>query len=415
MPRRVHDAPHLGHLLEEAPRTDLADHGHLRDQLDRWRAESRRAHRARKGARRPSPRASATNSNCTTSRRNSSSSRWRCATRACRRRSPSRATRRALFLTTHFSYLAVCSRDLAPTLRVWDSDRDAGPHRRYPGRGDGAQLCPRGGRRRRCRRRVSCAVSRAGADRSPAGRRSRRRGGRVSPVALPMATQVALRHRRSVRRLSKGQLGDLRKRDRRGAGDRRRPRLPVLVRDPRTAADRCTASTNTARSSWPGTAPTSTSSRRRCRTGFPGSPCRGGTGPATRTGCRRPTRGLGSTAKKPPRLLADPAQRPPRPQRETDLAPARDPNWLPNPGAKSTGSSTNPNFFTFQNQLESIHNAVHGWVGGTMGDISVAALRPDLLGTPLHDRPPLVPLAAATPGAGAAAPPSSTRRCRRSR
>lgn len=33
-------------------------------------------------------------------------------------------------------------------------------------------------------------------------------------------------------------------------------------------------------------------------------------------------------------------------------------------------------FFTFQSKLEDLHNAVHGWVGGTMGDISVAAYDP---------------------------------------
>jgi tyrosinase len=33
-------------------------------------------------------------------------------------------------------------------------------------------------------------------------------------------------------------------------------------------------------------------------------------------------------------------------------------------------------FYTFQTQLESIHDEVHMWVGGTMGDISVAAYDP---------------------------------------
>jgi tyrosinase len=36
----------------------------------------------------------------------------------------------------------------------------------------------------------------------------------------------------------------------------------------------------------------------------------------------------------------------------------------------------NSDFFTFQTQLESYHGAVHVWVGGTMGDISVAAYDP---------------------------------------
>lgn len=36
----------------------------------------------------------------------------------------------------------------------------------------------------------------------------------------------------------------------------------------------------------------------------------------------------------------------------------------------------NPDFATFQNQLESIHGAVHMWVGGTMSEINVAAYDP---------------------------------------
>jgi tyrosinase len=36
----------------------------------------------------------------------------------------------------------------------------------------------------------------------------------------------------------------------------------------------------------------------------------------------------------------------------------------------------NPDFFTFQTQLESIHDGVHVWTGGTMGDISTAAYDP---------------------------------------
>jgi tyrosinase len=36
----------------------------------------------------------------------------------------------------------------------------------------------------------------------------------------------------------------------------------------------------------------------------------------------------------------------------------------------------NTDFFTFQTQLESLHDGVHVWVGGTMGDISVAAYDP---------------------------------------
>jgi tyrosinase len=36
----------------------------------------------------------------------------------------------------------------------------------------------------------------------------------------------------------------------------------------------------------------------------------------------------------------------------------------------------NRDFFTFQTQLENIHDGVHLWVGGTMGNISVAAYDP---------------------------------------
>jgi tyrosinase len=36
----------------------------------------------------------------------------------------------------------------------------------------------------------------------------------------------------------------------------------------------------------------------------------------------------------------------------------------------------NKDFFTFQTQLESIHDGVHVWVGGTMGDINTAAYDP---------------------------------------
>jgi tyrosinase len=36
----------------------------------------------------------------------------------------------------------------------------------------------------------------------------------------------------------------------------------------------------------------------------------------------------------------------------------------------------NPDFITFQDQIESIHGAVHMWVAGTMSDISVAAYDP---------------------------------------
>ncbi len=51
------------------------------------------------------------------------------------------------------------------------------------------------------------------------------------------------------------------------------------------------------------------------------------------------------------------------------------PSWLPNI-SQLNQVLANPDFFTFQTQLESIHNGVHGWVGGTMDDIAMAAYDP---------------------------------------
>jgi tyrosinase len=53
-----------------------------------------------------------------------------------------------------------------------------------------------------------------------------------------------------------------------------------------------------------------------------------------------------------------------------------DPGGLPSPKQVARVIDDNPDFFTFQNQLESIHNNVHGWVNGTMGDIRVSAYDP---------------------------------------
>jgi phospholipase C len=49
MPKRVHDAPHLGQALAAAPRADIPDHAHLRETMDSWRARSRQEHRALAG------------------------------------------------------------------------------------------------------------------------------------------------------------------------------------------------------------------------------------------------------------------------------------------------------------------------------------------------------------------------------
>jgi phospholipase C len=55
MPARVQAAADLGGLLEPAPRTDLPPIGALREELDAWRVESRRARRARDGGPPPGP------------------------------------------------------------------------------------------------------------------------------------------------------------------------------------------------------------------------------------------------------------------------------------------------------------------------------------------------------------------------
>jgi tyrosinase len=61
-------------------------------------------------------------------------------------------------------------------------------------------------------------------------------------------------------------------------------------------------------------------------------------------------------------------------ERRTVRRPGRD-GFLPAP-ADVGAVLANRDFFTFQAQLESLHDAVHVWVGGTMSDISVAAYDP---------------------------------------
>jgi tyrosinase len=62
-------------------------------------------------------------------------------------------------------------------------------------------------------------------------------------------------------------------------------------------------------------------------------------------------------------------------EKRTWRAP-EEPRWLPSADEVNGVLDRNPDYFTFQNQLESIHNGVHMWVGGTMGDPSVAAYDP---------------------------------------
>ncbi len=63
------------------------------------------------------------------------------------------------------------------------------------------------------------------------------------------------------------------------------------------------------------------------------------------------------------------------PQEKRTWRQPGDPSWLPTPG-QVTQVRRNRDYFTFQNQLESIHNGVHGWVGGTMGSIATSAYDP---------------------------------------
>jgi tyrosinase len=54
---------------------------------------------------------------------------------------------------------------------------------------------------------------------------------------------------------------------------------------------------------------------------------------------------------------------------------AGDPHLLPS-SEEVEAVLANRDFFTFQTQLESIHDGVHVWTGGTMGEIPVAAYDP---------------------------------------
>ena len=52
-----------------------------------------------------------------------------------------------------------------------------------------------------------------------------------------------------------------------------------------------------------------------------------------------------------------------------------DPSWLPSTGEVAQ-VRRNRDYFTFQNQLEGLHNGVHGFVGGTMGAVATSAYDP---------------------------------------
>jgi tyrosinase len=199
----------------------------------------------------------------------------------------------------------------------------------------------------------------------------------VSPGSpLPMVTQVGLRHRRSVRRLSKGQLCDLRKASAaaQAIGDDRgyqhwsgihglpepmycqHEHSPLFLAWHRAylyffekqLQDRVPGVTLPW---WNWTVHAD---------GIPPAYAR-----ARVDGKKKP-------------LASSPIQPSGRrdPREKLTWRQEGPPNALPNPGAVNQVIDSNPNFFTFQNQLESIHNAVHGWVNGTMGDIRVSAYDP---------------------------------------
>jgi tyrosinase len=187
-----------------------------------------------------------------------------------------------------------------------------------------------------------------------------------APVAS--AAQVALRHRRSVRRLSPGQLGDLSEaitlgqkiKDDRGyqawAGIHGLP-LPISCRHSsplfltwhraylyffeKTLQDRVPGVTLPW---WDWTV----------------------------------ERGAGLPAhyKKAP-LASSPIQPSGRrnPNEKRTWRELGQPSWQPTQ-AEVSAVLENSSFAIFQSQLEEIHNRVHGWVGGTMGDPSVAAYDP---------------------------------------
>jgi len=52
-----------------------------------------------------------------------------------------------------------------------------------------------------------------------------------------------------------------------------------------------------------------------------------------------------------------------------------DVDWLPSAN-QVTQVRANRDYFTFQNQLESLHNGVHGYAGGTMGAVATSAYDP---------------------------------------
>ena len=197
----------------------------------------------------------------------------------------------------------------------------------------------------------------------------------MSPATSPAPTQApqALRHRRSARRLTAGQLASF--------GPRCQPSRasPTIVASGTGRA--CTAchcrspAPTTQSSSCPGTAPTSTCSRRRSRIRSGGHPAVVGLDRSQR---RLPgdLHGQRSDGRRNPLFDSpiQPAGRERPSQKRTTRAPGA-PARLPT-GPQVEAVLANSDFLTFQTQLESIHDGVHVWAGGTMQSIATAAYDP---------------------------------------
>jgi tyrosinase len=64
-----------------------------------------------------------------------------------------------------------------------------------------------------------------------------------------------------------------------------------------------------------------------------------------------------------------------RPDEKRTWREPGEPSWLPS-AAEVQQVRANRDYFTFQSQLESLHNGVHGFVGGTMASVATSAYDP---------------------------------------
>ena len=196
----------------------------------------------------------------------------------------------------------------------------------------------------------------------------------VAPATTVRRAPVRLRHRRSARRLSEGQLADLRE----------------AVKQAQRSATTAATSTGPASTGCPPPY---------CRHGdqlflpwhraylyffekalqdqVPASPCPGGTGedhgealPAAYARARTAEGKANPLSSSP----IQPSGRRQPSERRTWREPG-DASWLPT-GDQVTRVRQNRDYFTFQSQLESLHNGVHGYVGGTMGFVATSAYDP---------------------------------------